>query len=148
MTLGSVLARLNELPAKLLVAMTVTRSDDRTNPSTRDTAVPAAITAALRPRPPSVADASLTLIPSPRPATGTPAPPVRAHRDPRQPAGRPDGWSAHAGWSARHRTPAREPAGRRPRPCRCPPTPRGPAPGTACCRPAGLRPRCAARRSP
>src|SRR5665648_1175531 len=85
--------------------MTATSSDDRTTPSTRDTAVPAAITAALRPRPPSAADASLTLIPSPRPATGTPAPPARAHRDPRQRAGRPDGWSARAGWSAPHRSP-------------------------------------------
>src|SRR5665647_971948 len=71
--------------------MTATSSDDRTTPSTRDTAVPQPRTAALRPRPPSAAEASLTLMPSPRPATGTPAPPVRAHRDPRQRADQPSG---------------------------------------------------------
>src|SRR5665648_311305 len=105
--LGSWLAAAEASPPKALRPPTTpTSTDARTTPRTRDDAVPAAITAALPPRPPAAADASLTLSPCPRPPTGTPAPPVRAHRDPRQLAGRPDGWSAHAGWSAPHRPPA------------------------------------------
>src|SRR5665648_678251 len=97
--LGSWLAAAKASPPKALRPPTTpTSTDARTTPSTRDAAVPAAITAALRPRPPSAADASLTLIPSPRPATGTPAPPVRAHRDPRQhavPGAGPRGVGGH-----------------------------------------------------
>src|SRR5665648_1212363 len=110
--LGSWLAAAKASPPKALRPPTTpTSTDARTTPSTRDDAVPAAITAALRPRPPSAADASLTLIPSPRRATGTPAPPARAHRDPRQRVDRPAGWSVPVGWSARRRPPARGPAG-------------------------------------